>query len=320
MATTQWTGAERSRGLDGRGRRLGRVEVGDVAVGQAFATPRVGVDVTLDAPAVSAAGNGGAVWCEGGDGVRLWWEAAGAGDETIVLIPGRGDSSDVFPTRELRDRFTDAGMRVISFDPRDTGLSGDGGDTYTIPTLADDVVAVLDAAGVSSAHAIGLSMAGMVLVELCRRHSDRVQSLTTISAMSPDPDAGFGEQLFREPSQDPVEGFLAAMGSWDDSDRAWVGRQLDEAAERAPARPEAVERHNQAAFRGAWPELADLADIAVPALILHGELDDSIPIAHAHAFADGLSGATLTVIPGMGHLPRSADWIRIADLVCAHIV
>lgn len=272
-------------------------------------------------PALSAAlGTEDVVWCKAGDGVRLWWEAAGTGDQAVVLVPGRGDSSDVFPTEEFRNRLTDSGVRVIAFDPRDTGLSDDGGDSYTIATLADDVVAVLDAAGSSSAHAVGLSMAGMVLVDLCRRHAERVQSLTTISAMSPDPDAGFGEQLFAEPPEDPVDAFLAAMGSWVESDRAWVGRQLVEATERAPTRPDAADRHNQAAFRGGWPELADLSRIAVPALIVHGELDASIPVAHAHAFADGLSEATLTVIPDMGHLPRPADWKKIADLMTDRLV
>lgn len=123
---------------------------------------------------------------------------------------------------------------------------------------------------------------------------------------------------FAEPPEDQADGLLGAMSSWSESDRAWVRRELAQAADRAPNRPEAAERHNQAAFRGGWPELADLARITVPALIVHGELDASIPVAHAHAFANGLADATATMISDMGHLPRPSDWKTIADFVVDH--
>lgn len=251
-------------------------------------------------------------WCEAQDGTSLWWDTVGEGDEAVVLVPGRGDASDIFPREEFRLRLVRAGLQVLSFDPRDTGLSADGGDTYTVATLAEDVVHVLDAADVRAAHVVGLSMAGLVLVDLAHRHADRVRSLTTISAMSPDPSAGFGDQLFAAPPEDPVRAVMDAMGSCDDADQVWVRARLAEAAERAPARSDAVERHNEAAFRGGWPELADLARITVPTLVVHGQMDRSLPLAHAHALAEGLPAATLEVIPGMGHLPRPADWRHIA--------
>lgn len=124
------------------------------------------------------------------DGVDLWWEQLGNGP-TVLLIPGRGDSTDLFP-KLLIDRLVGAGASVLRMDPRDTGLSGDGGDEYTLSTFADDIVAVLDAAAVSRVHTVAVSMGGMITVDLVSRFGHRVMSSTFIAAMSPDPDAGMG--------------------------------------------------------------------------------------------------------------------------------
>src|SRR4051794_13940962 len=101
------------------------------------------------------------------DGVRLWFERSGAGP-AVVLVPGRGDSSDLYPP-EFSDALIAAGFSVVRFDPRDTGLSDDGGDEYRFPDMADDVVAVSRAAGAEQFHVVGLSMGAMIAVELASR-------------------------------------------------------------------------------------------------------------------------------------------------------
>lgn len=251
------------------------------------------------------------------DGVAIWWEAEGSGSP-VVLSPGRGDCSDVFP-REFSEQLVEVGCRVVRFDPRDSGLSGNGGDAYTVSTMAEDVVGVLDAAGIEEAHFLGLSLSGLVLVDLAMRFPARVASLCFLSAMSPDPEAGFGEQLFAEPLADPVEALLAGMNSPSDADRRWVAEQHHRSLRRAPLRPEAGDRHNAAAFRFGWPQLGDLALIDRPTLVLHGQADRSLPVAHAHALANGLRNAALSVHPGMGHLPSRDQWQWAADQLVAHV-
>src|SRR5690242_8470198 len=117
------------------------------------------------------------------DGVELWWDRAGAGP-VVLLIPGRGDSSDLYPP-ELTDALVAAGFAVVRFDPRDTGLSDDGGDRYRFAELADDVLAVAAAAGAGDEriHVVGLSMGGMVAVELASRYAPRVASVAFLAAM-----------------------------------------------------------------------------------------------------------------------------------------
>ncbi len=246
------------------------------------------------------------------DGVELWWEAEGTGPP-VVLLPGRGDATDLFPAR-FADPLVECGLQVIRFDPRDTGLSDDGGDDYTLATMADDAVAVLDAATGTdvTAHWIGVSMGGLQLVDIATRHSDRVASLTFIAGMSPDPAAGFGDMFFADLPEDPVEALVGALGEVDDDDRAWVRAEIEQAAARASPRPSASEAHMAASMRLGWPTLEHLEQIQVPVIVVHGTADATLPIAHAEALGNGIHGAEILIRNGMGHLPRPADWDVIA--------
>jgi 3-oxoadipate enol-lactonase len=194
-------------------------------------------------------------------------------------------------------------------------LSGEGGATYTMATMAEDAVAVLDAAGVASAHVVAVSMGGLIATLLATRHADRVASLTLVSAMSPDPEAGMGDDFFAGLDGDPLDLRLGAMGEVDEEDRRWVAGEVARAAARAPERPEAAARHQDAAFRMDWPDLDALAQVAVPVHVVHGADDRVLPVAHAEAFGRGVAGAEVLIRPGMGHLPRPQDWDVVAELV-----
>jgi 3-oxoadipate enol-lactonase len=241
------------------------------------------------------------------DGTGIWWEREGSGP-AVLLVPGRGDATDLFP-EALTSRLRAAGFSTLRYDPRDTGLSDDGGDTYTMSTMADDSIAVLDAAGVDATHVIGVSMAGLIMVDMAVRRPDRIASLLFVSAMSPDPEAGMGEDFFLGiEGDDPLDNYLRSMGEVSAADRAWVLAELEAASRRAPARPEAGSRHQEAAFRLEWPILEDLGRISAPTAVIHGRLDRKLPVAHGEALARGIAGATLQVRDTMGHIPRPQDW------------
>lgn len=252
------------------------------------------------------------------DGVDLWWHLDGSGP-SVLLVPGRGDSSDVFPA-ELSAALIAAGCSVLRMDPRDTGLSDAGGDAYTFATMADDIDAVAAAAGAGAVHLLALSMGGMLAVDVAVRHPDRVASIVFLAAMSPDPDAGMGPRFFEGLGADPVLGTLASMGSASAVDEEWMRARVAAAVARAPARPEAGLCHQQAALRLGWRVPADLAAIAAPVLVLHGDRDLVLPPRHADALVDGIPGARLHVVAGMGHLPTRREWSVVADLVAGHVV
>jgi len=68
-------------------------------------------------------------------------------------------------------------FRLIVLEHRGTGLSGRGGGPYTITRLAEDAACVLDAEGLLAAHVLGVSMGGMVAMELAATHPARVHGL-----------------------------------------------------------------------------------------------------------------------------------------------
>ncbi|MAN89766.1 alpha/beta fold hydrolase [Hyphomonas sp. UBA3195] len=47
-----------------------------------------------------------------------------------------------------------------------------------------------------------------------------------------------------------------------------------------------------------------LSAITVPTLILHGDTDNLIPVAHAEKFADAIPGSKLIIYPETGHIPQ----------------
>ena len=107
------------------------------------------------------------------DGVKIYWEETGAGDP-LLLIMGLG------ATLEWWQRLIPVlspHYRTIVYDNRGVGRSDVPPGPYPIPVMAADAVAVLDAAGVESAHVFGASMGGMIAQELALNYPSRVRSL-----------------------------------------------------------------------------------------------------------------------------------------------
>lgn len=94
------------------------------------------------------------------DGCRLHYRDSGSGSTAIVLLPGWSQSRATFDRLidALDDRF-----RVVSFDYRNHGESGDSAKGARIATLAADVAELLDHLQIRRANFIGHSMGCSVL-------------------------------------------------------------------------------------------------------------------------------------------------------------
>src|SRR5262249_33146086 len=106
-------------------------------------------------------------------GVKIFWNEEGAG-EPLLLIMGLGyPSAAWYRTRPILS----SKFRTIALDNRGVGQSDMPPGPYPIAVMAADAAAVLDAAGVESAHVFGISMGGMIAQEFALQYPHRVRSL-----------------------------------------------------------------------------------------------------------------------------------------------
>lgn len=261
----------------------------------------------------------------------------------IMLLNGQGAATRT-GNEALVDAFVAKGFRVIIFDNRDSGQStvlreagappeterilsalsvgAEPAVAYDLSDMADDAVAVLDAAGIDRAHFLGHSLGGMIAQMVAIEHPDRCLSLISMSATSGQPGLPFGPALtaLSDPatfaSLDVVQGQIKAYRIFEGD--ASYRMTDDEVAARVAADSFADDPYAAARQAAAATASGDrrplLADVTPPALVIHGGDDPWFVMDHAGSTATAL-GAPIEVIDGMGHIVADAAAQVVADRV-----
>jgi pimeloyl-ACP methyl ester carboxylesterase len=251
--------------------------------------------------------------------VEIHYETFGdPGDPTLVLVNGLGSQCINYATAWC-DRFVAEGYQVVRFDNRDVGLSSKlDGVEYGLADMADDVVAVLDAIGVASAHVMGVSLGGMIVQRLAIDHPERVRTLTSVMSRTGEP--GFGESspealalLLGPPASsrdEYIEQLVKAIAVYG-SEPEWIDD--DETRARAAAAydrcfcPAGIARQMTAVMSGGSRD-DELRRLDVPTLVLHGSRDVLINPSGGRHTAEVIPGARYHEIEGMGHDYPPAAW------------
>jgi len=236
------------------------------------------------------------------DGTELAVEVRGEG-RAVLFVHG-------FPFDRTMWRHQLAGLsrwKRIAPDLRGAGESGAGTVEYSMGRYADDLIAVLDAVGVSQAVVCGLSLGGYILFELVRRFPERVRGvvlcdtrpqadsadarrnrdeLTALAAQS-GPDAVAERMLPGLLSPVTLADQPEVMTQCRDMARRWSVPGMVGALHAMRERPDST---------------AVLGTIRVPTLVVVGAEDKPTPPAVAEAMARAIPGARYAVIPGAGHI------------------
>ena len=229
---------------------------------------------------------------------RIWWDQSGTGDP-VLLIMGHAYGADMWhrTAPELA-----ASCRVIRFDNRGAGRSSDPPGPYPVPLMAEDALAVLDAAGAASAHVYGVSLGGAIALQLALDHPGRVRSLILGCTAASAEGVSRGALLSRVRSLLPA----AALNRM-----AWkllygpgtpAGRRAEDQQIVRRTRSSGRGRRGQLTGAAGFDVTGRLAEIRVPALILHGARDRIVPAASAQRLVGGIAGARLVVFPDAGHV------------------
>ena len=186
-----------------------------------------------------------------------------------------------------------------------------GGDPpaggYSMGSYAEDLVGVLDAAGIERAVWCGLSMGGYVLFEVLRRYPLRVVGLILCSTKA-EPDTPEGKV-----DRDELARLALREGAGAIADRL-LPRVLGPTTR--ARRPQVVETVRAMASKlqvaglvGALQAMRDRTDsvpllerIRIPTLVLSGGEDEIAPAPATRAMAERIRGARFLEVPEAGHL------------------
>ncbi len=108
--------------------------------------------------------------------VDIYYQVQGQG-EPLVLIQGLGGAHSAwgFQTRAFKKHY-----RVITFDNRGVGKTSRSSAPYTIRTMAEDTIGLLNHLGIDKAQVLGMSLGGIIAQEIAINHPNRVMKLILV--------------------------------------------------------------------------------------------------------------------------------------------
>lgn len=260
-------------------------------------------------------------------GCRLSFTVRGAGLSRVLFIQGTGLHGDGWlPQVEGLE----GDHECLTFDNRGMGKSvvvdGRGRGSRALPItvgqMADDALAVMDAAGWECAHVVGHSLGGLVALEMALRARERVRSLALLCTFSRGRDATaltgtmlkLGLRTMIGTRRMRRLAFLEMVSPLPDGrsaeEREAFARSLEPLFGHDLADHPPVVRRQLAAMNGCdlTSRLGELA--GMPALVMTAEHDVIAKVEPGRRLAKGIPGARYVEIAGAGHgvtIERAAE-------------
>ena len=205
-------------------------------------------------------------------------------------------------------------FRAIRMDLRGHGLSSGRVRSLTISDLADDAVAVLDAAGVGTAIIVGLSVGGMVAQDLATRHASRVRAAALVCTAPRMGTPALWNERIEALSRDGMEPVADRILE------RWFAPSFLERPEVAIWRA-MLTRTPKEGYVACCDAIANVdltqtvARIDRSVLAIAGENDGACPPDEVRAMAEAIPNARFSIINGVGHLPCVEDPVSFGHLL-----
>lgn len=235
------------------------------------------------------------------NGLEIAYERVG---EAPPLVFVHGAMQDGRVWRPQLDPLTDE-FTVVAWDEPGTGRSSDLPADFSLADYANCLAALVEVLALGPAHVVGLSWGGTVAQELHRNHPGLLATLILADTY-----AGWKGSLPEDELRARVAGareMLAA--SAEEFDPTLPGLFAgDPPAEFVPLLEDIAADVRPKGLRTQLSVMAEadqrdlLPRIAVPTLLIWGELDARSPLAVTHQLEEAIPDTTLVVIPGCGHV------------------
>ncbi len=243
----------------------------------------------------------GAVEFVRANGLEIAYERVGEGPPLVLVHGAAGDCRLWQPQlAALADEFT-----IVAWDEPGAGRSADLPTGFGLADYARCLAGLIEALDLGPSHLAGLSWGGTVVQELYRHRPELVATLILAGSY-----AGWKGSLPQEEVDARVAGLRqmlkAPAGEFDPTlpglfagdPPAQFAPLLDEVA--AAIRPNSLEAQLLVMAQADQRDL--LSQIAVPTLLIWGELDARSPLRVASQFERAIPDTKLVVIPGCGHV------------------
>lgn len=243
-------------------------------------------------------------WAQASDGIRIHYDTLGLRSAApVLMIQGLGADKHLW---DLQRFYFSTRYRVIAHDNRGAGKSDKPFGAYSLEQMADDAIAVLDAAGVETAHVVGASMGGAISQVIGIKYPDRVRSLSLVCTACRNHD--WRRDLLRSWAEKATTEGMSAMTTeaarWVMGPRSlrrlwpavsWLG-------------PIATQRASHG-FNGQVQALLEvdeditemLSTISVPTAVIVGNQDILTPRGDSEELVDRIPTAELIVLSGAAH-------------------
>jgi pimeloyl-ACP methyl ester carboxylesterase len=253
------------------------------------------------------------------NGTRLHYEMSGEGPPMLLLHGFTLDRRMWRPQVEgLSSRF-----RVVAYDARGFGRSA-------MPVVGaphrhcDDAAALCEHLRLGAVIAVGHSIGAHQLLELAIARPDLVRAYASLN----------GSGLASVPFPQDVLAMFGAIRAAVKSDgidaakRIWSRAEWFAAPRERPEVAGALDAmlaeysgwhwQNDNPATGLAPPAAErLAEVRVPALVVHGERDLAYNDAVARALAEGIRGATMLRLPRAGHMANLEEPAAVNEALVA---
>ena len=237
------------------------------------------------------------------DDLRLAYDDTGSG-APVILVHGYPFNRSLWTGQVAALSKT---HRVITPDLRGFGDSESSSGVATMTRMAEDLVGLMDALGISTATFGGLSMGGYVVLAFCKRFAARISGLVLADTRA-QADTEEAKQVRAQQSEQVLTSGMSGIAD------AMLPKLLT--SETVSKRPDVVKRVRdmmlQTQPEGAAAALMGMAaredltsllpQISVPALIIVGREDTITPVADSEKMHEKIPGSRLVVIENAAHV------------------
>ncbi len=266
-------------------------------------------------------------------GDRIAYRDAGKGP-ALLLIHGMAGSSATWEAIIPR---LSANYRVIAPDLLGHGMSAKPRGDYSLGAFAVWLRDFLDELGLQRVTVIGQSLGGGIAMQFGYQHRNYCERLVLIGSGGLGPDLSPVLRILSAPGAElimpvvtpqPVRNLGNKVASWLSS----AGIQAPRAGQMWQAYCSLADAESRHAFFRTLRSVVDYRGQAVsalnklhltgdiPTLLIWGDHDRIIPVSHAYAARDALTGCRLEVLDGVGHFPHVEAPTAVADILEDFIV